>query len=65
MIQKLNRDGPWDGSIVTEVEPLDVFYPAEKYHDEYFKLNPQQSYCRMIIDPKVKKFRERFEHLIM
>jgi peptide-methionine (S)-S-oxide reductase len=64
-IQGLNREGPWKAAIVTEVEPLDVFYPAENYHDGYFKLNPQQSYCRIVIDPKVKKFRKRFEHLIV
>ena len=64
-IQELGRDGPWDSSIVTELEPLEVFYPAEQYHDGYFKLNPQQSYCRIVIDPKVKKFRQRFEHLIV
>jgi peptide-methionine (S)-S-oxide reductase len=64
-IEELNRDGPWDASIVTEVEPLEVFYPAEQYHDDYFKLNPAQPYCRIVIDPKVKKFRQRFEHLIV
>lgn len=64
-IEELNRDGPWDAAIVTEVEPLEVFYPAEQYHDDYFKLNPAQPYCRIVIDPKVKKFRQRFEHLIV
>ncbi|MDH3207535.1 MAG: peptide-methionine (S)-S-oxide reductase MsrA [Gemmatimonadota bacterium] len=64
-IEDLNRHGPWDASIVTEVEPLETFYPAEPYHDDYFKLNPAQPYCRIVVEPKVKKFRQRFEHLIM
>lgn len=64
-IAKLDRDGPWDAPIVTEVEPLKVFYPAEDSHDSYFKLNPAQPYCRIVIDPKVKKFHQRFEHLIL
>jgi peptide-methionine (S)-S-oxide reductase len=64
-LEELDRDGPWDAPIVTEIEPLGAFYPAEKYHDDYFKLNPSQPYCRIVIDPKVKKFRQRFEHLIV
>jgi peptide-methionine (S)-S-oxide reductase len=42
--------------IVTEVEPLKVFYPAEDYHQDYFEKNPYQGYCRIVIAPKVKKF---------
>ena len=64
-IERLDRDGPWDDSIVTEVEPLETFYPAEAYHDTYFRNNPSQPYCRVVIDPKVQKFRKRFEHLIV
>jgi peptide-methionine (S)-S-oxide reductase len=50
---------------VTEVEPLERFYPADAYHDTYFRRNPAQPYCRVVIDPKVRKFRQRFEHLIV
>jgi peptide-methionine (S)-S-oxide reductase len=64
-IERLDLDGPWDGSIVTEVESLDTFYPAEVYHDTYFRRNPSQPYCRVVIDPKVRKFRQRFAHLIV
>jgi len=64
-IQELNRDGPWDNPIVTQIAPLDVFYPAEAYHDTYFRRNPSQPYCRLVVDPKVRKFRQRFEHLIV
>ena len=43
-------------TIVTEVEPLKEFYPAEDYHQDYFEKNPYQGYCRIIIAPKIKKF---------
>jgi len=64
-IEELDREGPWDAPIVTTVEPLETFYPAERYHDTYFRRNPSQPYCRLVIDPKVRKFRQRFEHLIV
>lgn len=64
-IETLSHEGPWDDPIVTEVEALERFYPAEDYHDTYFRLNPSQPYCRVVIDPKVQKFRQRFEHLIV
>ena len=62
VIAELDERGPWDDRIVTEVVPLDVFYPAEDYHQEYFRLNGSQPYCRVVIAPKVLKFRERFAH---
>lgn len=51
----------WDDPIVTEISPLDVFYKAEAYHQDYFKNNPNQPYCMFVVGPKVKKFREKFE----
>jgi peptide-methionine (S)-S-oxide reductase len=45
---------------VTKIEPLDVFYPAEDYHDDYFARNPNAGYCRVIIAPKVAKMRKEF-----
>jgi peptide-methionine (S)-S-oxide reductase len=50
----------WRGSIVTEMAPFRVFYPAEEYHRDYFRRNPNQAYCQMIIEPKVAKFRKEF-----
>jgi peptide-methionine (S)-S-oxide reductase len=44
--------------IVTQIEPLTEFYPAEDYHQAYFKNNPNQPYCRVVIAPKVNKFRK-------
>jgi peptide-methionine (S)-S-oxide reductase len=62
VIEELDRDGPWDDPIVTTVEPLDSFYPAEEYHDEYFRRNGEQPYCQVVVAPKVGKFRQRFAH---
>jgi len=50
----------WNGKIVTELAPLQTFYKAEDYHQQYFRLNGEQPYCRAVIEPKVAKFRERF-----
>ena len=50
----------WDDPIVTEIVPFDTFYVAENYHQDYFNLNPNQPYCRVIINPKVDKFRKQF-----
>lgn len=58
-IAELEREGTWDDPIVTQVEPLDAFYPAEEYHREYFRRNPNQPYCRAVIAPKVAKARKR------
>ncbi len=54
----------WDDPIVTEITPLDVFYPAEAYHQNYYNDNPNQGYCRIVINPKVQKFRQAFSHLL-
>ncbi len=62
VISELDAGGPWDAPIVTEIAPLDVFWPAEAYHDEYFRNNPAQPYCQIVIEPKVAKFRQRFAH---
>lgn len=61
VIAELERDQVFDSPIVTEVAPFTVFYPAEEYHQDYFRRNPGQGYCRAVIAPKVAKFRK--EHL--
>jgi peptide-methionine (S)-S-oxide reductase len=48
----------WPQPIVTQVVPLTAFYPAEAYHQDYFKRNPYQGYCQVVIAPKVAKFRK-------
>lgn len=51
----------WLDPIVTEIVPFTNFYKAEAYHQNYFRLNPHQPYCRTVIDPKVQKFRKAFQ----
>ena len=60
VIAELTAAGVWDSPIVTEVVPLEKFYPAEEYHQDYFERNPSQPYCRAVVAPKVAKFRQRF-----
>ena len=62
LIAELEAQHIWDAPIVTTVEPLRAFYPAEAYHDDYFLRNPTQPYCRAVVGPKVAKFRRRFAH---
>ena len=50
----------WENPIVTQVTALENFYAAEEYHQNYFKNNPNQPYCAMVINPKVRKFRAAF-----
>lgn len=61
IIQELTRDKVFRSPIVTEVTPLDVFYPAEDYHQEYFKRNPSKPYCQAVIAPKLSKFRAHWK----
>ena len=58
--EKLNGSGAFRGPIVTEITPYKSFYPAEKYHQDYFAQNPSQPYCTAIIRPKVDKFKKAF-----
>ncbi len=60
VITELTAGGVWPSLIVTEVAPLETFYPAEDYHQDYFERNPAQPYCRAVVAPKVSKFRKQF-----
>lgn len=60
VIAELTRSKLWDEPIVTEVADAAPFYPAEKYHQEYFERNRGQPYCQFIVAPKVAKFRKEF-----
>lgn len=60
MIARLTSDRVFSKPIVTQVVPLQVFYPAEDYHHGYFKNNQSQPYCRTVISPKVAKFRSHY-----
>ncbi|MFB6255135.1 MAG: peptide-methionine (S)-S-oxide reductase MsrA [Haloplanus sp.] len=57
-IERLAAD--YDDPIVTEIEPLETFYPAEDHHQDYYANNPQRAYCRVQVRPKLQKVRERF-----
>lgn len=56
--------GLWDKPIVTKIEKLDKFWPAEDYHQDFYQKNPDQAYCQIIINPKLEKFRKKFESLL-
>jgi len=64
VIQELGEQQVWSKPIVTEVTPFQEFYPAEAYHQEYFKNNPYQGYCLAIIAPKVAKFRHKYLEML-
>jgi len=59
-IADVTADGIWADPIVTQIEPLKTFYPAETYHQDYFANNPNQPYCQVVIAPKVAKFRRKY-----
>lgn len=60
VIEELTAAGLWPRPIVTELSPFKEFYPAEDYHQEYYRHNPQQPYCQIVVAPKVAKFRQKF-----
>ena len=64
MIDKINAEGVFDDPIVTKLEELEKWYPAEDYHQKYFDQNPGQGYCRFIINPKIIKFRKRYKTML-
>lgn len=59
-IAELTQQGLFSSKIVTEITPIENYYPAEDYHQEYFAKNPYAGYCQMVVAPKVAKFRKYF-----
>lgn len=59
--EELIAEKVWDHPIVTQVEKIDVFYPAEDYHHNYFNNNKSQGYCQFVIQPKIEKYKKIFE----
>jgi methionine-S-sulfoxide reductase len=59
-IKEVNTAKLWAGAIVTELVPFKVFYAAEGYHQNYYRLNPNQPYCNAVITPKIAKFQKQF-----
>jgi peptide-methionine (S)-S-oxide reductase len=60
VIKEFESSKVWGSKIVTQVVPFKEFYPAEKYHQEYYSQNPNQGYCRVVIAPKIAKLRKQF-----
>ncbi|MBI5445396.1 MAG: peptide-methionine (S)-S-oxide reductase MsrA [Deltaproteobacteria bacterium] len=60
VVAELEREGLWDAPIVTELAPLGPFFEAEPYHRDYYRRNASQGYCRIVIEPKLRKLRARF-----
>ena len=63
-IADLNNSSKLGAPIMTEVKKLDIFYPAEDYHKNYYENNKNQGYCQVIINPKLKKVQEKFAELL-
>ncbi len=60
VIEELNKAKIWANPIVTQVVPLEKFYPAEEYHQQYFLSHPERPYCQVVISPKIAKFRRKW-----
>jgi peptide-methionine (S)-S-oxide reductase len=58
---ELNNSGAWDNPVVTTMEPMKKFYPAEDYHQNYYNDNTSQGYCQFVIRPKLEKFQKVFK----
>lgn len=61
MKKRINNEGIWEDPIVTEIVPFERFFDAEDYHNNYYENNPDQAYCRVVITPKVEKFKKLFK----
>ncbi len=64
LIRELSQDKAFGAPIVTEVQPLSNYWPAEDYHQDFFERNPTQGYCLAVAAPKVAKFRKTFADLV-
>ena len=60
-IKELNALNIWDQLIITEISPVDTFYPAENYHQNYANENKEQPYCTFVVTPKLEKFKYQFK----
>jgi peptide-methionine (S)-S-oxide reductase len=63
IIRELSQDKAFGNPVVTEVQPLANYWPAEEYHQDFFEKNPYQGYCMAVAAPKVAKFRKTFAEL--
>ncbi len=64
VLDALERDGTFDAPVVTEIRPLETFWPAEEYHQRYFERHPDRGYCAALIAPKVASLRQKWSALL-
>lgn len=64
VVRELESDGTFSAPIVTEISPAGAFYPAEEYHQDYFRRNPEKGYCQAMISPKISKLRAHYASLL-
>jgi peptide-methionine (S)-S-oxide reductase len=64
VIAELEEAGTWKAPIVTELVPFDVFYPAEDYHRDYYRQHSDQPYCRVVIEPKLRKLEKKHSPIL-
>lgn len=64
VIKEIEEQRIWPGSVVTEIAPFEAFYRAEDDHQKYFRKNPWQGYCSVVIAPKISKFRLQYQDLL-
>lgn len=64
IIQELNNTKSYEKPVVTEIRPLEAFYPAEDYHQRYYESHKDAPYCQIIIAPKLEKLEKRFKELL-
>jgi peptide-methionine (S)-S-oxide reductase len=60
VLREMDASDLWSDPIVTQIEPLETFYPAEPEHQDFYRRNPNQGYCRVVIEPKVARLRSRY-----
>ncbi|MCB4436962.1 peptide-methionine (S)-S-oxide reductase MsrA [Alteromonas sp. McT4-15] len=60
IVAEITEDAIWPDPVVTEIVAINNYYPAEEYHQSYFKNNPQNQYCSMVVAPKLAKFKKTF-----
>ena len=64
VLQEIVDSNIWDAPLVTQLQELQHFYPAEAYHQAYYRGHPNQTYCQLVVEPKVLKFREKYRSLL-
>jgi peptide-methionine (S)-S-oxide reductase len=64
VIKEIDASDVWDAKAVTELKPFEAFYPAEDYHQDYYRKNPLQPYCLFVIRPKVSKLRKKYLEML-